>query len=54
MEGLLPVKPRAIVGVGVRGGVIRVKVREARIGPVVRITANLEAAHPGNLFAYSK
>ena len=49
MEGFKPVKPGAIVGVGVRGGVIRVKVREARIGPVVRITTNLEAAHHGNL-----
>ena len=44
-----PVKARANVGVGVGGAVIRVEVSEARIGPVVRVTANLEAAHPGNL-----
>lgn len=50
----VPVKARANVGVGVGGRVIRVQVGEAVIGPVIRITANLEAAHYGNLCCYSK
>lgn len=44
MKRYKPDKARANVGVSVGGGVISVEVSEAVIGPVIRITANLEAA----------
>ena len=50
----LPVEAGANVRVSVRGGVIRVQVRETVIGTVIRVTADVEPAPLCDLFHSKK